>query len=176
MKTVITLRFATREDNALVLWQGDYNTGHYFALAIQRGRLEFTFNLGSGRAVIRSRKNVNRGREHEVVITREDNRGSLQLDGGKVIKGFAQGSGRKLILRRSPVFLGGAPLNSTSLPPAKLYKTGFKGCILKMRVENKKVREDDSGLGGFGADIDFTDNRLLKDWANSVRCMDKCFV
>ena len=39
-----------------------------------------------------------------------------------------------------------------------------------------QVLEDDSGLGGFGADIDFTDNRLLKDWANSVRCMDKCFV
>jgi len=140
MKTVITLRFATREDNALVLWQGDYKSGHYFALAIVRGRLEFTFNLGSGRAVIRSTKSVNRGKEHEVVITREENKGSLQLDRGAVIKGTAQGTGRKLILRRSPVYLGGAPFNSNSLPPAKLYKTGFKGCILKMRVENKKVR------------------------------------
>ena len=139
MRTVITLRFATREDNALILWQGDYNTGHYFALAIQRGRLEFTFNLGTGRAVIRSRKNVNRGGEHEVVIMRENNKGSLQLDGGKVIEGFAQGAGLRLIVRRSPVFLGGAPINSDYLPPAQLYKTGFKGCILKMRVENKKV-------------------------------------
>ena len=37
------------------------------------------FNLGSVPAVIRSAKLVNDGQAHEVIITREDNRGSVQV-------------------------------------------------------------------------------------------------
>ena len=60
-----------------------------------------------------------------------------------------------------------------------------------MRVDNKKVCqasstnpcsplyqvvEDDSGMGGFGATIDFTDPRLMRSWARGAKCMDTCKV
>ena len=69
---------------------------------------------------------------------------------------------------------------------------GFKGCILRLEVENKKVSsqkklrmttlvktqvlEDQSGLAGYGSEIDFTDPRLLRNHGPSVRCMDTCLV
>ena len=69
---------------------------------------------------------------------------------------------------------------------------GFKGCILHLEVENKKVSslkksrmttlvktqvlEDQSGLAGYGSEIDFTDPRLLRNHGPSVRCMDTCLV
>ena len=69
---------------------------------------------------------------------------------------------------------------------------GFKGCILRLEVENKKVSsrkksrmttlvktqvlEDQSGLAGYGSEIDFTDPRLLRYHGPSVRCMDTCLV
>jgi len=176
MKTVIKLELATRQNHSLVLWQGNYKSDHYFALAVQQGRLEYRFNLGTGPAVIRSAVKINSGRPHSVVLTREGSRGTLIVDGGAVAAGNARGAGKRMSVRRAPVYLGGAPPDSAYLmPEAKLYKTGYKGCILNMRVENKKIVEDNSGLGGFGSDIDFTDKRLVKDWAN-LACLDQCFV
>ena len=43
-------------------------------------------------------------------------------------------------VRRTPIYLGGAPADSPHLPTqATLYKTGFHGCILSMKVWNNKV-------------------------------------
>lgn len=173
-RTEITVSFASRQQNSLLLWQGDYRTGHYFAVALRNGFLEFRFNLGSVPAVIRSAKLVNDGLAHEVIITREDNRGSVQVDGGPVVPGFTKGEGQKMQVRRTPIFLAGAPSNSLYLPrQATLYKTAFKGCILKMKVWNNKIVDDDSGLGGFGAEIDFTNNKMVKDLVN-INCVSQC--
>ena len=97
----------------------------------------FRFNMGSVPAVIRSHSRVNDGTSHQAVIVREENKGSVQIDGGLVVPGFTLGDGMNV--RRSPVYLGGAPRQSEYLPPAKLYKTNFKGCIHSMRLDNKKV-------------------------------------
>ena len=43
-----------------------------------------------------------------------------------------------------------------------------------MKVENKKVVEDESGLGGYGSLIDFTNSRLVRDHSPRVRCLDTC--
>ena len=37
----VTLTLASTQDNSLLLWQGDHRTGHYFAIAIRNGFLEF---------------------------------------------------------------------------------------------------------------------------------------
>ena len=70
-----------------------------------------------------------------------------------------------------------------------LKLAGFKGCILRLEVENKKVNseemttfmeiqvvDDQSGLAGYGSVIDFTDPRLLRNHGPSVRCMDTCLA
>ena len=111
---------------------------------------------------------------------------------------YLQGEGVKMKVRRTPIHLGGAPADSPPLPTqATLYKTGFHGCILSMKVWNNKVFilpwldiycfqnlkwifqfliqivDDDSGLGGFGAEIDFTNNKIVRDRVN-IKCVDQC--
>ena len=44
--------------------------------------------------------------------------------GEEVVEGRAEGGGVRLLVRRAPVYLGGAPQGSGYLPPAQLYKTG----------------------------------------------------
>ena len=39
-----------------------------------------------------------------------------------------------------------------------------------------KVVDDQSGLAGYGSEIDFTDPRLLRNHGPTVRCLDTCFA
>ena len=71
-------------------------------------------------------------------------------------------------------FAGGVPEQLSDLP--LLYRTGFVGCIHRLTVENKKVEEDDSGLSGFGAVVDFTNRRLVKAREDTVACVDQCIL
>ena len=42
-RTVLTLELSSRQRNSLILWQGDHRTGHYFAIALRNGFLEFRY-------------------------------------------------------------------------------------------------------------------------------------
>ena len=62
------------------------------------------------------------------------------MDDGPIVPGFTNSQSTKMNVRRTPIFLGGAPEASPYLPKqATLYKTDFKGCISRMKVWNKKV-------------------------------------
>ena len=39
-----------------------------------------------------------------------------------------------------------------------------------------KVVDDQSGLAGYGSEIDFTDPRLLRNHGPTVRCLDTCLA
>ena len=174
-RTEVTIRFASGQKNSLLLWQGDYKKKHYFALALRNGYLEFRLSLGGSPAVIRSSVPINTGKEHEVVIIREGNKGTVQVDGGKIVEGFTSGQS-SLNVRRSPIYLGGAPEDSKYLPTqATLYKTAFKGCLLEMKIWNTKIVDDNSGLGGFGTTIDFTNSKMVQDKIN-IDCVAECNI
>ncbi len=38
------------------------------------------------------------------------------------------------------------------------------------------MEEDDSGLSGFGAVVDFTNRRLVKAREDTVACVDQCVL
>ena len=67
----IQLRFATRSNNGLLLYNGRFNDRHDFiALEIINGQLEFVFSLGSRitRAVVRLEHEVSDGEWHYVTV------------------------------------------------------------------------------------------------------------
>ena len=92
-------------------------------------------------------------------VTRSGREGSVHVEGDKVVEGRTTNTddNGQLKVRRAPVYLGGAPPGAKHLPHPKLYRTGetetskrvfmiftlklvgFKGCILRLEVENKKV-------------------------------------
>jgi len=181
MKTMIKIEFATRQKNSLLLWQGNYEERHYFALAIVNGFLEFRFSMGGQPVVIRSKARVNTRKPVKVTVTRAGGVGSVHVEGDQVVERRStktkNGKEDRLKVKRAPVYLGGAPPGANKhLPHPKLYRTGFKGCILRLEVENKKVVDDQSGLAGYGSEIDFTDPRLLRNHGPTVRCLDTCLA
>ena len=64
-------RFATRERNAILLYNGRYNEQHDFvALEVVEGQLRFSFSLGSevSRVTVKVQTGVSDGNWHQVRI------------------------------------------------------------------------------------------------------------
>ena len=104
-------------------------------------------------------------------VTRAGREGSVHVEGDSVVEGHAANNrdNSQLKVRRAPVYLGGAPPGAKHLPRPKLYRTGesltsyrqrvqpfnilklagFKGCILRLEVENKKVNFEELSTDNF---------------------------
>ena len=45
--------------------------------------------------------------------------------------------------------------------------------MINIFISLAQIVDDDSGLGGFGAEIDFTNNKMVRDLVN-INCVDQC--
>ena len=45
--------------------------------------------------------------------------------------------------------------------------------MVNIFISLTQIVDDDSGLGGFGAEIDFTNNKMVRDLVN-INCVDQC--
>ena len=45
--------------------------------------------------------------------------------------------------------------------------------MINIFISLTQIVDDDSGLGGFGAEIDFTNNKMVRDLVN-INCVDQC--
>ena len=112
MMEVLTLQFSTTQKHGLLLWQGDFSSNHFLAVAVVGGRVQFRFNLGAEAAVINTLETVNDGGIRTIVVTRSGRMGTLKLDSHKTVEGKAKGGGDQLQVKRRPVYLG----KSVNLP------------------------------------------------------------
>ena len=75
----IKVRFKTTEDNGMILFQnkGSSVKADYLALAVVRGRMEFSYNLGKQNEenlfILRSKVDVTDGQWHTALASRYDN-------------------------------------------------------------------------------------------------------
>jgi hypothetical protein len=75
LKEVIELTFATNRTEGLLFWHGQdpLTSGQgsdYLAIALRDGRVEFSYELGSGIASIATRQIFSDGRFHKVTAER----------------------------------------------------------------------------------------------------------
>lgn len=82
---VITVEFSTLEPNGILLWHGqkpdtDGRGQDFVALTIVDGRLELSYELGSGTVQITTPLRVDDGKRHKAVARRTGREGSLELD------------------------------------------------------------------------------------------------
>ena len=49
----------------------------------------------------------------------------------------------------------------------------YRFLIVKHLIDIFQIVEDNSGLGGFGAEIDFSNDKMVRDRVN-VDCVEKC--
>lgn len=86
VEILIAIMFSTQEPNGLLVWYGQnksepYNGNDFVALAIVDGYLEFAFRLQDDETSIQNpHLRVDDGKRHIAVVTRNGNKGTLEVD------------------------------------------------------------------------------------------------
>ncbi|EDO35294.1 predicted protein, partial [Nematostella vectensis] len=142
LKIKLSMRFMANDaSDGLLLYNGQRlhpNRGDFVSIAIVGGNVEFRYDLGYGRAVIRSKKNITVGQWHTVVAERYRRDGSLILDSEPAVKSQAPccSVGLNLAL---PLYVGGV-LNFETIDTDKVgVNRGFKGCISDVAVDDNPI-------------------------------------
>lgn len=148
---LLALLFSTTDANGLLAWYGQnkaeaYSGQDFIALAVVDGFLEFSFRLDGEESVLKNvNTQVNDGKRHIAVLTRNGNHATLELDNFSVYGETAQTDRDhsflpgnlfigKIIFKylRVKIWLivcriGGAP--EISAFTGNRYTQGFNGCI-----------------------------------------------
>ncbi|XP_054251094.1 basement membrane-specific heparan sulfate proteoglycan core protein [Indicator indicator] len=125
------LELRTGSADGLLLWHGaEPSEGgkakDFLSLGLKDGHLVFSYQLGSGEATIVSEDPINDGEWHRVTVTREGQRGLLQVDGEEPVSGESPGA-NIMANTQGSIYLGGAP-DPRSLTWGK-FSSGISGCL-----------------------------------------------
>ncbi|XP_026667400.1 basement membrane-specific heparan sulfate proteoglycan core protein-like [Ceratina calcarata] len=139
LKFNIEVSFKPQSYDGIILYNDETNRGKgdFILLALVRGYPQFSFDLGSGPAVIRADKPVTLGEWHTVKLQRNRKEGTMLVDGEGPYKGIAAGRKQGLDLK-ALLFVGGVPSDSSITKYAEI-KTGFVGCISRLVIGEKEV-------------------------------------
>ncbi|XP_074655738.1 basement membrane-specific heparan sulfate proteoglycan core protein-like [Tubulanus polymorphus] len=148
---VITITFSTNEPNALLFWHGQNpNTpgqdDDYLSIALRDGRVELSYELGTGIANIVTNERYNDGLTHTIVTERTGRNGELKVDNGRKYSGSSGGLLQKLNTKGN-IYIGGVP--DFKFMTAGRYKSGLNGCI-SVDIQNRgNVNVGATALSGF---------------------------
>uniref|UniRef100_A0AAR5PFS0 Basement membrane-specific heparan sulfate proteoglycan core protein n=1 Tax=Dendroctonus ponderosae TaxID=77166 RepID=A0AAR5PFS0_DENPD len=139
---IIALEFSTNKSEGLIFWHGqgpdeDGQGQDYVSLALSNGFLEFSYDLGSGPAIIRNTQvKVDDGQKHSVILKRQARDGSVDIDYEFSEEGHSEGRVTSLNCNGN-IFLGGAP-NISQMTGGK-FSAGFQGCIHGFELQQSKT-------------------------------------
>ncbi|CAC5391138.1 unnamed protein product [Mytilus coruscus] len=136
------IKFRTLKSNGLILYQnGKSNVlGDYLAIAIVRGRVEFSYNLGKQSEkdlhIIRSAVDVDDGGWHKIFAERHEREGTLKVDNEKLITDSST-EGASQLDTNGILLIGGKTRVNIELPED--YNQGFMGCIQQVLVNDREL-------------------------------------
>jgi laminin alpha 3/5 len=132
-----SLEFKTTESDGVLFYVADNKQVDFIALYMKEGKLVFSFNCGSGPAVLTSANTFNDGQWHSVAFWRRQWRGRLYVDGASEAEDRAKGNARSINIS-PPLYLGGLSEMLASVAAGNLnaITTSFKGCIRNLQLES----------------------------------------
>ena len=151
--------------NMLLLYNGQRPhpaRGDFISLAINGGRVEFRFNMGSGHGIVHSARNVSVGIWHNVVVERQLDEALMRLDNDPPVKGYSPccSVGLNLLL---DLFIGGVD-NFTTIDTSKVgVSSGLSGCISSVSVDGREINLLKSNLN-------------LRDITQCTECLLPCEI
>lgn len=134
--------------DGVILYNGHHSdaTGDFIALYLSSGYVQFTFDLGTGPATLRSENPVALGEWVEVRVSRTGRLASLEVENDPPQDILAPGAFTQLSLPLN-LYLGGAP--STDMYSPKMKTTAsFVGCIQTVILNRREVGILAEALGG----------------------------
>ncbi|KAJ9575876.1 hypothetical protein L9F63_007255, partial [Diploptera punctata] len=138
--------------DGVILYNGHRSdgVGDFMAVYMSEGHLEFTFDLGTGAATIRSSGPVTLGEWHELRLSRTGRLAILQVDDMPSTHAMAPGAFTQLSLPQN-LYIGGVP-NFDMVSPKVKVRTSFVGCIQKVVINNQPLQILAAALGGVNVD------------------------
>ncbi|XP_076226336.1 pikachurin isoform X4 [Nomia melanderi] len=134
--------------DGVILYNGHHSdaTGDFIALYLSSGHVQFTFDLGTGPATLRSENPVRLGEWVEVLVSRTGRLASLEVEDDPPQEILAPGAFTQLSLPLN-LYLGGAP--STDMYSPKMKTTAsFVGCIQTVILNRREIGILAEALGG----------------------------
>lgn len=99
--------------------------------------MEFSYDLGSGPAIVRNyHSRVDDGQRHSVILKRKGRKGSIEVDNTYVVRHESPGVTTSLNTIGN-IYLGGTP--NIELMTGNKFNHGFNGCIHGFEVQNSKT-------------------------------------
>lgn len=141
LKFSMTFMVLKSGQSMLLLYNGQQpypRRGDFISLAVNGGRVEFRFNMGSGAGIVRSARNISVGLWHTVAVERKLDEGSLILDSDPPVKATSPccSVGLNLVL---DLFIGGVE-NFTEFDTGKVgVSSGLYGCISSVSVDGREI-------------------------------------
>ncbi|XP_029164344.1 pikachurin [Nylanderia fulva] len=134
--------------DGVILYNGHHSdaTGDFIALYLSSGHVQFTFDLGTGPATLRSENPVRLGEWVEVRVSRTGRLASLEVEEDPAQEILAPGAFTQLSLPLN-LYLGGAPSSDMYSPKMKTTAS-FVGCIQTIVLNNREVGILAEALGG----------------------------
>ncbi|XP_064642356.1 agrin-like isoform X19 [Lineus longissimus] len=135
MDLTIEMDFRTLNGDGILLYNGNNvkGGGDFLSLAMKDGYLEFRFDLGSGIAVVKSRKKIALKEFHQITAYRAGQTGILKIDDEKDVISTSPGDLRSLNLNE-PLYLGYIPELSKGIIEDIGLDMGLVGCIQSLKV------------------------------------------
>jgi hypothetical protein len=179
----IDLQMIVYSDTGLVLYNGQSPTGQgdFVSLALHNGHVELRFNLGSGPTVLRSSVRLKKYRPIRVQVRRDGRRAWLRVE-GQTVNVTADGQLSSLDLNEH-LFVGYMPdavdrvwenvaLTGKYGPAVQ----GLVGCVLRLRVNGKRLRFADTGGQTTGQSYDVRTTDEEADESNNEIVSSRSFV
>lgn len=148
----VALEFRPEGKNGLLLFSSEFEDARkdFFAITLVNGFVEFRFDCGSGPALLISPQPAKMGNWNQVIVARNDNHGSLQLNTGQVVRGAAQGEYTRITLRQN-LYVGGYS-NMTAITSRVNTDKAFVGCVQHLIINGYRYDFRKAALVG---DSDF---------------------
>lgn len=148
----VAMEFRPEAKNGLLLFSSEFEDARkdFFAITLTNGFVEFRFDCGTGLAVLVSPVTVKMGQWNQLIVARNENRGSLQLNGADVVEGIAQGAFTRITLRQN-LYIGGYSKMTSIAARVNTSKT-FVGCIQHLIINGYRY---DFRKGGLVGDSEF---------------------
>ncbi|XP_076855295.1 pikachurin isoform X2 [Brachyhypopomus gauderio] len=128
-RTNLFIRFKSTSKDGMLLWRGESPArvnSDYLSLGLQNGALIFSYNLGSGAAIVEVNGTFSDGKWHRVKAVREGQFGKLTVDDYGSTTGRSAGKMRQLNIS-GDLYVGG--MKEIALHTSRRFLGGLVGCI-----------------------------------------------
>ena len=136
-ETNLFMQFKTLSSDGLLFLTG--GGLKYLSVEIEQSKLTVRIDLESGKAVLKSKENVNDGNWHQLEVARIDKEILIKLDRKEIDSKIVDG--RDLYLETDNLlYFGGYPNGGHSYK--KVTRIGFNGCLRNIQLGSKLVKLD----------------------------------